>query len=154
MYCTLHEECLRKRPQSQGNSHCFDLLCTQIDRPTSCSRETIVHEEYPARHLEQEISYTDTHRHPRHQTEIKSDRISSNVSNPSATHTPGHAPVKTDCAGFSGSASQLEATYGYLTPDLWKPTNHTKSPFQVESNTENGPKTVRHRKAFFRDGAL
>ncbi|CAK9005496.1 40S ribosomal protein S2 [Durusdinium trenchii] len=48
----------------------------------------------------------------------------------------------------------LKATYGYLTPDLWKPTNHTKSPFQVESNTENGPKTVRHRKAFFRDGAL
>lgn len=24
-----------------------------------------------------------------------------------------------------------EATYGYLTPDLWKPTNHCKSPFQA-----------------------
>ena len=28
----------------------------------------------------------------------------------------------------------LKATYGYLTPDLWKPTNHVKSPFQEWSD--------------------
>lgn len=28
----------------------------------------------------------------------------------------------------------LKATYGYLTPDLWKPTNHCKSPFQEWSD--------------------
>lgn len=46
---------------------------------------------------------------------------------------------------FGFDFAKCEATYGYLTPDLWKPTSHCKSPFQavcgwvpwVQSHSEN-----------------